>query len=144
MGLVSLLLLVIPLVIIILVIATFKSKSEMEGDGFVRSLYAYLVLFATLMMVIGGSIGVFTSVADIISPAPYHQSFADYIKWGNDGEKFVGKSEAELRASYEAMIANEIEREKQRAVNTLLKSFGWIVIPLPVFLFFQRRVVKRE
>ncbi|GAA3325882.1 hypothetical protein GCM10020331_059550 [Ectobacillus funiculus] len=45
----------------------------------VKHLYYYLVLFATLMMSIGGSVGIFfMSVADYVSPNSYYQSFTDY------------------------------------------------------------------
>lgn len=37
------------------------------------------------------------------------------------------------------MILSEKERAKERAKNNLIKSVGWIVIPLPVFIYFQRR-----
>lgn len=141
---ISILVLILPLVIIVFVIAILKGKSEEQGDELMRNIFVYLVLFATLMMSIGGSIGVFMAAADIVSPAPYHQSFEEYRKWGEGETKVEKRSEEELRESYDAMIAREKEQAKQRAINSLIKSFGWIIIPLPVFLFFQRRLPKKE
>lgn len=133
---------VVIIIFIILVVTRLKGKTEEQGDERMRSLYVYLVLFATLMMSIGGSVGVFMSLADIVSPAPYYQSFEEYRQWGDEHTKIEKKSEEELKASYDAMIVREEEQAKQRAVNSLIKSFGWIVIPLPIFLFFQRRLEK--
>lgn len=146
MALVSIFISVLPLAIIILVVwfmTKYKDKTEEQGDELMRNLYVYLVLFATLMMSIGGSVSAFMAVADIVSPAPYYQSFEEYVKWGDEFTKVEKKSEEELRASYDAMIIREQEQAKQRAVNSLIKSFGWIVIPLPIFLFFQRKLVKK-
>lgn len=146
LGLLVLLFPVIIVLVIILLIYGFKTKKDEEGMDYMKSVYIYLVLFATLMMSIGGSVGVFMSAADVISPAPYHQSFEEYKQWGNEmqaGDKEANrKTEEELRVSYDAMVKREIEQAKQQAVNSLLKSFGWIIIPLPVFLFFQRRLRK--
>ena len=117
-----------------------------EGEDVLKNIYIYLVLFATLMMTIGGSIGVFMSLADLVSPATYHQSFEEYVQWNThekDNHAEV-KSDEELRAAYDAMIEREREQSKSRTINTLIKSFGWIVIPLPIFLYFQRRLSKKE
>ena len=117
----------------------------------IKNVYIYLVLFATLMMTIGGSIGVFMAVADIIAPSAYYQSFEEYKHWGdgNIKDEQTGNnqpvlSEEKLRENYDAMIVAEKERMIERAKNTLIKSLGWIVIPLPVFIYFQRRLSKKE
>ncbi|NEU30625.1 hypothetical protein GN156_07505 [bacterium LRH843] len=146
------LIILIPFIIIaiifIFLVGGQKTKSEEEGKEMLKNAYVYLVLFATLMMSIGGSIGVFMALADVVSPAPYHQSFEEYKQWGapevggKNGTEV--KTEEELRASYDAMIARELEQTKQRSMNALIKSFGWIIIPLPVFIYFQRRLGKKE
>jgi hypothetical protein len=42
------------------------------------------------------------------------------------------------------MVSAEKERQIMRAKNSLIKSLGWIIIPLPIFLFFQRRLARKE
>jgi len=32
----------------------------------------------------------------------------------------------------------------ERAKNSLVKSLGWIVVPLPVFIYFQRRLAREN
>jgi hypothetical protein len=131
-----------------------ESKEEEGGGGeeeVIKKVYIYLVLFATLMMTIGGSVGAFMAIADIIAPVPYHQSFEDYKRWGVERpyteievKEETTLSENELRERYETMVLMERDRQIERAKNTLIKSFGWIVIPLPVFIFFQRRLATKE
>lgn len=138
---------VIPMVIIgliVLFIAGLRMNPEEEGELMLKNIYHYLVLFATLMMVIGGSIGVFMSAADLVSPAPYHQSFEEYRQFKFEEKNASEKSEEELRAAYDAMIQLEEEQAQKQAVNSLIKSVGWIIIPLPIFIFFQRKLKNKK
>lgn len=143
----------IALVAVIFGVGVFIRNRKQEGtqlegepEHMVKHLYYYLVLFATLMMSIGGSVGVFMSVADYVSPNSYYQSYADY--------KMMMKNEAvpnsnpateeELKKSYEEMVENEKQRIKDNALNGIIKSFGWIVIPLPIFFYFQKQIRRKE
>lgn len=140
---------IVAAIFTILLILGFKKEKDEEGKDFMKNAYIYLVLFATLMMSIGGSVGAFMALADIVSPAPYYQSFEEYKQWGAEAhlgnkEAVNEKSDEELKISYDAMVERETQQAKQRAVNSLIKSFGWIVIPLPVFIFFQRILRRKE
>lgn len=117
------------------------------GKVMIKTVYTYLILFATLMMTIGGSVAAFMAVADLISPPSYYMSFEDYKRGYNYPKEamenptpVVEKSEDQLKTEYQTMVNDEKNRAKERALNSLIKSFGWIVIPLPVFLYYQRRL----
>ncbi|MFC0472726.1 hypothetical protein ACFFHM_20135 [Halalkalibacter kiskunsagensis] len=114
----------------------------------VKQVYQYAVAFITLVMVIGGGVFAFMSIADYVSPNTYVESFEDYKNMrGYKGEGAVEKeeiSEEELRALYDAMIVQQREQSKQYALNSFIKSLGWIIIPLPIFLFFQRRINREK
>lgn len=131
--------------IILLVIIGMRSETVQQGrgDSLMKHIYTYLVLFATLMMTIGGSISIFMAVADIVSPAPYYQSYEEYKYLGVEDEDREKRTEKELRESYEKIVLSEYEFARKSAINLLIKSFGWIVIPLPIFIYFQRKLVKR-
>ncbi|WNF36180.1 hypothetical protein RJD24_17275 [Bacillaceae bacterium IKA-2] len=137
---------VIIIVLFVLLIAGTRGNSEKGGEEMIKNVYVYLVLFATLMMTIGGSVAAFMAVADIIAPAPYHQSYEEYKQWGGmekpmrEGEEEVQLSEAEMQKKYEAMIVSQTKNSIEQAKNNLIKSFGWILIPLPIFIYFQRRL----
>ena len=141
--------LLIPLAIaalIILIVVGVKAEPLKGGEDTMKNVYVYLVLFATLMMTIGGSVAVFMAAADIVSPVTYYQSFEDY-KRGAYGEKMLPAPQAgeqaltdeEMRVRYDDMVASEEKRQVDRAKNNLIKALGWIIIPLPVFIYFQRR-----
>ena len=133
-----------------LVIAGVKSGSQEGGEEMIKNVYIYVVLFATLMMTIGGSVAAFMAVADIVAPAPYYQSFEDYRRWNverpavAEGEEATALTEEEIREQYDAMVAQENQRQINRAQNSLIKSFGWIIIPLPVFIFYSRKLRQRH
>jgi len=142
--------LLIVVLVIVLMVTGLKAETDDGGKDMIKNVYIYLVLFATLMMTIGGTVGAFMAVADIVAPVPYHQTFEEFkrfdFKEPRTGTDTTDKelSEEELRQQYEAMVIMESERQANRAKNTLLKSFGWIIIPLPVFIYFQRRLVNKE
>lgn len=145
-----LMLAVVPVLIIavIFVIAVaVRGSAGQGGEEVIKTVYVYLVLFATLMMIIGGSVSAFMAVADIVAPTPYYQTFEDFRRWGADvkynadGEAIEDQeqvSEEVLRERYDAMVQAEKDRQINRAKNSLIKSMGWIVIPLPIFVYFQR------
>jgi hypothetical protein len=143
---------VLVALIVFLITAGSKIKTQEGGEAMIKKVFIYLVLFATLMMTIGGSVGAFMAVADIVAPMPYHQSFEDFRQWGMEKSE-IDKTEAgenaklsdsELRARYEAAVEAEKNRQVERAKNSLVKSLGWIIIPLPVFIIFQRRLSTKE
>lgn len=126
--------------LLIFIIAGIRMEVKEGGKQVIKNVYVYLVLFATLMMVIGGSIGAFMALADIVVPTPYYQPYEEYRMMLQPRE--VEYSEEEIREKYQAMIAVQKESQIARAQNSLIKSLGWIVIPLPVFIYFHRRLEK--
>ncbi|MTH54036.1 hypothetical protein GKZ89_11515 [Bacillus mangrovi] len=123
--------------------AAAKDKDEGEMNMAFRNLYVYLVLFATLMMSIGGSVGVFMSAADYVSPPTYYQSYSDFKTMKEETAK-KPLSEEQIKEQFDDAVAGEKQRAKENALNGIIKSLGWIVIPFPVFLYFQRQVRRKQ
>lgn len=141
MAVFGLLTTILPVVIVIFMVAYIaKNKNKEDEETMIRHLYTYLVLFATLMMVIGGGISIFMATADLVSPGGYYQSYSDYeMMYEKDGARGNTEySEEEIRANYEQMVEEEKARTRESAKNQLIKSLGFIVIPLPIFLYFNR------
>lgn len=139
----SLILISILVFIIFLVYAVVAAARNKEGGNgsVIRHLYVYLVLFATLMMVIGGGISVFMAAADLVSPPEYYQSYTDYkhmVELEKEGENKKSLSEEEIRANYEQIVKDERKRQQANAKNQIIKSLGFIIIPLPIFIYFNR------
>lgn len=137
----SLLFAIMPIVILVFFVAFAMKNKEKGGESVVRHLYIYLVLFATLMMVIGGGVSIFMATADLVSPSGYYQSYTEYKQMYQNGKVEGSKtelSEDELRSNYDVYLNEEKTRQKDRALNQIIKSLGFIVIPLPVFLYFNK------
>jgi hypothetical protein len=142
------LLLVAALVILLIVgvLVQIRVEAKEEGADMIKRVYVYLVLFATLMMTIGGGVAAFIAVADMLAPAPpYHQTFEDFVKgmerpYNDEFPRETRFSEKELREKYDTMLLEQRESQVAKAKNSLVKSLGWIIIPLPVFICFQRRL----
>ncbi len=124
----------------------FNADQE-EREEMIKQIYQYAVAFITLIMVIGGGVFAFMSAADYVSPSPYYQSYEEYkdmkinnYKYEKEQAEKVEYTEEELQKQYDAMIEQQTENAKQRAVNGLIKSLGWIVIPFPIYVVFQRRI----
>ncbi|MEB1809728.1 MAG: hypothetical protein LPK26_20960 [Bacillaceae bacterium] len=122
-----------------------------EREDVIRQVYHYAVAFITLVMVIGGGVFSFMAVADYVSPNAYVESFEQYKmnreyhpKFENSEVNREELSEEELRRQYDAMVEQQIENTKQGALNSFVKSLGWIIIPLPIFIFFQRRISREK
>lgn len=123
----------------------FEGSPEERGHAMLKTAYMYVVLLATLLMAIGGSVAAFMAIADIVAPQAYYQTFEEYSR---SPEKFTGQpaanlSQEQLKKTYDLIVSQQREQVKNRAVNSLLKSFGWIIIPLPVFIYYQRKVKDR-
>ncbi|WP_227935139.1 hypothetical protein [Alkalihalobacillus deserti] len=118
--------------------------NEEEREDMVKQMYQYAVAFITLIMVIGGGVFAFMSIADYISPNTYVESFEDYRSMreykSEDDNVTKEVSEEELRDRYDSMIQQQLDNSKQSALNSFIKSLGWILIPLPILIFFQRRI----
>jgi len=142
---------VVVLAVVVMLIAGIRGDAQKGGEDVIKNVYVYLVLFATLMMTIGGSVGTFMAIADIVAPAPYYQTFEDFKNYGiqkpvtpGEGAGEQTLTEAELRIRYDAMVKEQQDLQTARAKNSLIKSLGWIVVPLAVFLYYQRRLPKKE
>jgi hypothetical protein len=150
----SILIAFVPLLVIILIvfaIAGSRLEAKEGGEEMIKNVYLYLVLFATLMMTIGGSVGAFMALADIIAPTPYYQSFEefrqrDFTKPYPELETVETEtpSEEELQIRYEALVTSHTKNQVARATNSLIKSLGWIIVPFPIFIYFQRRLMRKE
>lgn len=132
-----------------------RKMTEEEGENMLKNIYTYLVLFATLMMTIGGSVGVFMGIADYVIPQPYVETYENYrMTYGNNTAAYPMQEEndtgalldeSNIRENYDLMVKDAKENEQQMALKLIIQSIGWIIIPFPIFLYFQKQVsVKKD
>ncbi|QST02295.1 hypothetical protein IMZ31_22850 (plasmid) [Pontibacillus sp. ALD_SL1] len=110
----------------------------------VKTIYVYLVLFATLMMTIGGSVAAFSALSDYVYPTPYIQTYESYKEMQmqyecTDKSVTCALEDDLMKKQYTEMIDSEKKNMKERALSNFIKSLGWIVIPFPVFLYIMRK-----
>ena len=149
----SLLIPIGALVLLVLIVAGIAAGKRNGGEDVIKNVYMYVVLFATLMMTIGGSVGVVMNFADIVAPSAHWQTFDDYTRMhemdrdGGDsgsGAPGEGLSREELRWRYDEMVKSYRELQINRAQNNMIKSFAWIIVPLPIFLAFRRMIDRQS
>ncbi|MDG5787820.1 hypothetical protein QA612_09945 [Evansella sp. AB-P1] len=114
----------------------------------VRSIYFYLVMLITLVMMIGGAVSSFIFLSDIVFPTPYYESFDEYslnrAYFNDKSTSNEDLSHEELYERYEQLKSDSIDREKAYAKNGFFKSLAWILIPLPVFFIARKQLKNRE
>ena len=128
--------------------------TEEDGEDMLKSIYTYLVLFATLMMSIGGSVGLFMGVADYIVPDPYIESYESYRssqvantdQYNPETQEFesTAPDESEIRENYELMKKDRVDSARTSSLKQMIQSVGWIAIPLPIFLYYQNQNKEKD
>lgn len=134
------------LVLLIAIVAAVVKLNPKGEEDMIKKVYIYLVLFATLMMTIGGGVSVFMNLADIVAPREYYQSFEEYKMYPamKEGTDATPLSEEQLLANYNRLANDYRARGVNEAKNSIIKSLGWIIIPLPIFIYFQRKLNRSE
>jgi hypothetical protein len=119
-------------------ITIFVDKLKVEGmvSALIRVVYFYAISFITLMMLIGGSVTFFMETANFVKPAPYLMTKVDY---GNDGAPIKNKNQ-----TYEQYVSESRSTARDQALNSMIKSLGWILIPGAVYVFVNRRIHRME
>lgn len=135
----------IIIVLIVMIVSAARKNTRKERLHVIKAIYFYAISFITLIMVIGGGVALFMAASDYVSPAAtYYMTEQDY-KMNNktvdaSGKDTTALTDAEWKAKYEAYKSTEEDRAKRQALNSLIKSLGWIVIPAPIFIYTQRRI----
>ncbi|WP_379969523.1 hypothetical protein [Ectobacillus sp. sgz5001026] len=110
----------------------------------IKHLYYYLVLFATLMMSIIGSVIVYRALVDYIAPSTY--SLTEYTMTMEKQEPSDNTTVTvdKLIQSYEDTIVSEKQKIKNGVLNGIVKKLGFVIVPLPIFFYFQRQMRIKE
>lgn len=107
----------------------------------IRKTYFYLVCFATLLMLIIGSVQVVQNTLDLVLPEePYRPSPMEmYQRPHPDGAEAPFTRE-EVVQMVEEQAASEARRMRRNALRNLLGSLAMIGIAAPVYLYHWRQV----
>lgn len=111
----------------------------MAANWDIRRIYMYLVCFATLMMIIVGTVQVINGIINLVYPEPFYY-----------GEKFAPGTNvtAEERARLEKEQAKQAKTEEQRQkiyrIRSLATSFALLGVSFPVYLYHWRKIQRSE
>ncbi len=114
----------------------------------IRSLYFYVVCFATLLMVIIGAVQIVYSVMDLLYPVSYSMTTVEEMDARLNAGRAPGDtlrlSRADLEKRVDAEQAREENRERRRAVRSLFGNIALLLIAAPVYLYHWRQVRHRD
>jgi hypothetical protein len=121
---------IVPLVLLVLIIASVMGVKKGREESLERGNEMFLLLLLLL---------IYQSFEQYKLQPPQYKGEAP----STTVTQAPTLSDVELKSRYDQMIIDEKSNTKVRAVNSLIKSFGWIIVPLPIFLYFQSRLKKQ-
>jgi hypothetical protein len=105
----------------------------------IRSTYYYLVCFATLLMVIFGTVQIVQRTLDLFLPPEYYRPGVEMLRDPSvAGQEPLTAEERERIAREEADQMRRIER--RNAIRGLLGSIALVLIAAPVYLYHWRQI----
>lgn len=111
----------------------------MTGKWDIRRIYLYLVSFATLMMMIVGTVQFLQGIVNITYPQPGPTYTELEMKYPpNDNIKKLNTEEIKERAA--------VERAQQRyyEVRSMINNLILFLVALPVYLYHWRKIQTSE
>ncbi len=114
----------------------------------IRKTYYYLVCFATLIMLIIGSVQVVQNTLDLVIPEePYRPSPMDmyhrFDRPGSETSSEIPYAREELKQMAEEEAATMQRQARRRALRNLLGSLALILISAPVY-FYHWKMVRAD
>lgn len=109
----------------------------------IRQVYLYLVCFATLMMLIVGSVQLVMSLVDFVYPEQFYYPDAK--------ARIIAENQKMPNVTQEE-IDRQVEEERQRGesamersrVRRMINSVAFIVVSLPVYVYHWRKIQRGE
>lgn len=105
----------------------------------IRKIYLYLVSFATLMMMIFGTVQFLQGIVNLSFPNPGNTYYELEMKYGPN-DKADKPSPAELKERAEAEKAQQRYYEIRSMINSLIL----LLVALPVYLYHWRKIQSSE
>lgn len=140
---VSILFLFLPVLLLVGIVILFIKKKDKftkeEWKVVLNDLYLHSVLFVTLMITIGGSLLIYSNMVDWIVSK---ESFSFTLEEFENTHPFLSNEEIKIAYEKESLLFEQ--SEKRLHLRTLISSFGWVLIPLPLFLHFRRKVSTKH
>ena len=125
----------------------------MAGNWDIRRLYLYLVSFATLMMMIVGTVQFFQGVVDFVYPNPVPDTFypeyrTKYEDMAKNNPK-ISDEEIEKIMAEDKKLAEEAriraqESQEYYRIRSMVNNMVLVMVALPVYMYHWRKIQKAE
>lgn len=108
----------------------------------IRRIYLYLVSFATLMMLIIGTVQIINALVDFAVPPPKAYPLKiERVKELSNNTKLT-KEEIEKQAAEEE--ARQEADQRHWRIKRLIESLALVAVALPTYLYHWRKIQKAE
>lgn len=108
----------------------------------IRQVYLYLVCFATLMMLIVGSVQLIMGLVDFVYPEPAYYPDAKFRYAEIQKNPDLTREEIDRQVEEERQRA-ELAMERAR-VRRIINSIALIAVSLPVYFYHWRKIQRGE
>jgi hypothetical protein len=108
----------------------------------IRRIYLYLVSFATLMMMIVGTVQIIQAVVDFTVKQP--REFAPKSVRYEELSKNTKLTKAEIEKQIKEEEAMEQERQRYWRIRRLIDNLALIVVAAPVYVYHWRKIQRAE
>ncbi|HHV71377.1 MAG TPA: hypothetical protein GXX38_02045 [Clostridia bacterium] len=120
------------------------------GKLTIRSLYLYAVSFATLMMIIFGTVNLIMSVVELAYPEPgwgltKSEIMLDKIRTlPREGGEISEQEMALIEKQAEEQLQREEDNRKFSRVRRVAQAGAMLVVAVPIYLYHWKQVQKKE
>lgn len=118
----------------------------MAGSWDIRRIYLYLVSFATLMMMIVGTVQFLQGVVNIAYPNPEPgPGYADVkMRYSDAAKNNPQITEAEINKQIAEEQAQAAKSQRYYEIRSMIGSLMMFLVALPVYLYHWRKIQKSE
>lgn len=118
----------------------------MAGNWDIRRIYLYLVSFATLMMMVFGTVQFLQGIVNIAYPNPqasplYSDVKMKYTEVARNDPKLT---EVEINKRIAEEQAQAVKSQRYYEIRSMISSLVLFLVALPVYLYHWRKVQKTE
>lgn len=125
----------------------------MAGNWDIRRLYLYLVSFATLMMMVFGTVFLLQGISQFIYPEPgpdfyYPEIVNKYDELAKNDPK-ISAEEKEKLIAREKQLAEESRMRAEKSqeyyrIRSIINNMILVIVTLPVYMYHWRKIQKAE
>ncbi|HBC93072.1 MAG TPA: hypothetical protein DCZ10_09295 [Pelotomaculum sp.] len=115
-----------------------------ESRWNIRQVYLYLVSFATLMMLIVGSVQLIMGVVDLVYPDPTKGMgyYDTKIRLSDMQQKYPNLTQEEFEKQLQEEKQDQEAAWRYQRIRRFINSLALVVVSLPFYLYHWRKIQR--